>query len=102
MIVVDLPGAEGSRLASEYAVKSALVDSVLVRPSRFVSAAAGSPGRAATRLEVMVRPEVRDRSITNGNTLILELSTTDANAGSGPIASPAPASVKEIAKNTEP
>jgi type IV pilus assembly protein PilQ len=77
LIVVDLPGGESSQLAAQYAVKNALVDSITVRQSKTV---AGESGRAATRIEVAVRNEVRDRTMIDGNTLVLELSP-DAQAG---------------------
>ena len=69
LIVIDLPGGEGSQLASQYAVKTALVDSIAVR-----QITSGSAGRTVTRIEVATRNDVRDRSTVNGNTLILELS----------------------------
>src|SRR5215210_4103725 len=58
LIVVDLPGGESSQLAASYAVKNALVDLITVRQSGPASPASG---RAATRIEVAVRNEVRDR-----------------------------------------
>lgn len=66
LIVVDLPGAEASRLASQYSVKSALVESILVRQSH--------AGRAVARIEVGVRADAHDRSTVNGNTLVIEIS----------------------------
>src|SRR6185369_1461706 len=69
LIVVDLPGGEGSQLAPQYAVKSTLVDSIAVRQMHSSGA-----GRSVTRIEVATRNDVRDRSLVNGNTLILELS----------------------------
>ena len=71
LIVVDLPGGEASRLAREYNVKSALVDSIMVRQSRVGDNAAG---RAVARIEVNVRADARDRTTVNGNTLVLEIS----------------------------
>ena len=70
LIVVDLPGGEASHLAPEYSVKSALVDSIMVRQSRV---GGGAAGRAAARIEVNVRADARDRSTVNGNTLVLEI-----------------------------
>src|ERR1051325_1514128 len=64
MIVVDLPGGEGSQLAPQYAVKNALVDSIAVR--QMLSSGAG---RSATRIEVATRNEVRDRSNASGERL---------------------------------
>ena len=74
LIVIDLPGGEASKLAPAYTVKSALVESITVRQPRAVSA-----GRAVARIEVSVRPDARDRSTVNGNTLVLEV-TPDAKA----------------------
>jgi type IV pilus assembly protein PilQ len=72
LIVIDLPGGEGSRLAPEYPVGSPLVDSITVRRSP----AEGSASKAdsvSTKIQIMVRGKVRDRSLLKGNTLILEL-----------------------------
>lgn len=66
LIVVDLPGAEASRLASQYSVKSSVVDSIMVHQSH--------AGRAVARIEVGVRAGARDRSTVNGNTLVIEIS----------------------------
>ena len=71
LIIVDLPGGEGSKLSSEYAVKSAVVDSITVRRARDDDR---EPPRAMTRLEIAVRGEVRDRSVVSGSTLMIELS----------------------------
>ena len=76
LIVIDLPGGEASKLAPAYNVKTALVDSIMVRQSRVAGTA---PGRAVTRIEVSVRADARDRSIVSGNTLVLEV-TPDARA----------------------
>ncbi|HXU34985.1 MAG TPA: type IV pilus secretin PilQ [Blastocatellia bacterium] len=66
LIVVDLPGAEASRLASQYSVKSALVESIMVHASH--------AGRSVARIEVGVRADAHDRSTVNGNTLVIEIS----------------------------
>lgn len=71
LIVVDLPGSEASRLAQEYSVKSAVVESIVVRQSR---TGGETPGRAAARIEVSVRADARDRTAVDGNTLVLEIS----------------------------
>ena len=76
LIVIDLPGGEASKLAPAYNVKSALVESIMVRQSRI---GGGPAGRAVARIEVSVRADARDRSTVNGNTLVLEV-TPDANA----------------------
>ncbi|HXF39157.1 MAG TPA: AMIN domain-containing protein, partial [Blastocatellia bacterium] len=95
LIVVDLPGGEASRLASQYSVKDTLVDSILVRQAR---PTAGSTGRAVARIEVSVRADVRDRSSIDGNTLVLEISP-DAKAAAKPASdSSEPASVKRVSQ----
>jgi type IV pilus assembly protein PilQ len=94
LIVVDLPGGEASRLAPEYSVKSALVDSIMVRQSKLGGGA--TTGRSTTRIEVSVRAGARDRSTVNGNTLVLEISpeTTTASTGAK-VDKDSPAEVKE-------
>ncbi|MEK6324169.1 MAG: type IV pilus secretin PilQ [Acidobacteriota bacterium] len=77
LIVIDLPGGEASRLAHEYSVKSAVVDSIVVRQSRVGGNT--TAGRSVARIEVTVRAGARDRSTVNGNTLVLEISP-DAKA----------------------
>ncbi len=74
LIIVELPGGEGSQLATEYAVKSSLVESVRVRKS----SSAAVPGTATTRIEINVREFVRDRSTVSGNTLVIELTPNQA------------------------
>jgi type IV pilus assembly protein PilQ len=66
LILVDMPGGEGSKLQSEYAVGNALVDSIAVRKGRV------GP-RATTRIEIALREEAKDRSKLDGNTLVIEL-----------------------------
>ncbi|MGH9821855.1 MAG: type IV pilus secretin PilQ [Blastocatellia bacterium] len=65
-IVIDLPGGDGSKLATEYPVKSSLVDYITVKSS-------ASDGRSATRIVVNVKGSLKDRSALDGNTLVLEL-----------------------------
>jgi type IV pilus assembly protein PilQ len=74
LIVIDLPGGEGSRLAPEYPVRNALVDSITIRRS---PADASGADRASTRIQILVRGKVRDRSLMSGNTLILELTPAE-------------------------
>ncbi|HEU4391826.1 MAG TPA: AMIN domain-containing protein, partial [Blastocatellia bacterium] len=71
LIIVDLPGGEGSKLSPVYSVKSAVVDSITVRKARDDDR---EPPRAMTRLEIAVRGDVRDRSLVTGSTLTIELS----------------------------
>ena len=95
LIVVDLPGGEASRLASQYSVKDTLVDSILVRQAR---TAGDSAGRAVARIEVSVRADVHDRSSVDGNTLVLEISP-DAKAAATPSSdSSEPASAKRVSR----
>src|SRR5262245_694322 len=70
LIIVDLPGCEGSQLAPEYAVNSPLVGSVTVKQSTV----AGVSRRSATRLEVALAADAHDRSSIAGNTFTLEVS----------------------------
>src|SRR5512138_2061103 len=63
-IVIDLPGGESTPLQPQYAVKSQVVDTVVVHQSR-----SAASGRAVTRIEININGEVRDRSAVNGNTL---------------------------------
>ena len=72
LIIVDLPGGDAARLSPNYAVKSAHVDSIAVRQSRVGGT---TSERAVTRLEIAVKGEVRDRSLIDGNMLVLELSS---------------------------
>jgi type IV pilus assembly protein PilQ len=76
LIIVDLPGCEGSQLAPEYAVKTAMVDSIAVKQSDAAGAA-----RRAMRLEVAVRADSRDRSTVSGNTLTLEIAPDTETPG---------------------
>ena len=73
-LVVDMPGGEGSKLAQEYAVKNAMVDSIVVRNGRNNAPTT----RPATRIEIGVRSNVKDRSTVNGNTLVIELTGAQA------------------------
>lgn len=96
LIVVDLPGAEASRLASQYSVKSALVESIMVHQSH--------AGRSVARIEVGVRADAHDRSTVNGNTLVIEISpngkassakaSRDGASGADPKKDAKPASLK--------
>ncbi|MEK6285364.1 MAG: type IV pilus secretin PilQ [Acidobacteriota bacterium] len=81
LIVVDLPGGEASRLAPEYSIKSALVDSIMVRQTRIGGST--TAGRAMARIEVRVRAGARDRSTIDGNTLVLEISADTKTAPAG-------------------
>src|SRR5215471_2933589 len=71
LIVVDMPGADGSKLSPVYPVKGELVDSIMVRgaaPDRHPSGLHSD--RVATRIELRVRGPLRDRSTLQGNTLV--------------------------------
>lgn len=69
LIQIEMPSAE-SKLAPEYEVKSALVESVSVREGR----ANSGLGRAATRIDIAVRQSAEDRTRVEGNTLVVEIS----------------------------
>src|SRR2546423_1070111 len=77
LIIVDLPGGEGAALQPQYAIKSQLVDTVVVRETR-----SAASGRTVTRVEINVNGAVRDRSTVNGNTLVIALTpeSSPANA----------------------
>lgn len=93
LIVVDLPGGEASHLAPEYAVKSAVVDSITVRQPQ-----GRASSRAVARIEVSVRADARDRSVVNGNTLVLEIGP-DAKAAVKPAKDSAePKEVKRVSQ----
>src|SRR5262245_31937722 len=65
LIVIDL-GAEASRLAPSYAVKSPVVGAVNVRSVGSKALA----GQSRTNIEIAVHEGVKDSSRTEGNTLI--------------------------------
>ncbi len=69
LLQVELTGGEGSQLATEYAVKSALVDSILVNKGR-------NEATRSTKLDISLRDNVSDSSKLAGNTLIIELAPT--------------------------
>src|SRR5438105_11740921 len=52
LIIVDLPGGESAALQPQYAIKSQLVDTVVVRQTR-----SAASGRAVTRIEISVNGE---------------------------------------------
>jgi type IV pilus assembly protein PilQ len=66
LILVDLPGGEGSKLESQYTVGNALVDSITVRRGRIGT-------RNATRIEIALRGDAKDRTRLDGNLLVIEL-----------------------------
>jgi type IV pilus assembly protein PilQ len=76
LVVIELPGGDASQLASQYAIKSALVDSIVVRKMTPVTSPAG---RSATRLEIAVSEDAHDRSVLQGNTLIVEFSSEQSS-----------------------
>jgi type IV pilus assembly protein PilQ len=77
LVVIELPGGDASQLASQYAVKSALVDSIVVRKMTSIKSPAG---RATSRLEIAVSEDAQDRSVLQGNTLIIEFSSEQPTA----------------------
>ncbi|HKV41166.1 MAG TPA: AMIN domain-containing protein, partial [Blastocatellia bacterium] len=76
LIVIDLPGGDGSKLASRYVAKGDLVDAITVHSSLAGSKPSSpvSPAAAATKIEIAVKGHLRDQSSLDGNTLVLELS----------------------------
>jgi len=72
LIVVDLPGVDGSQLAPNYGVASPLVEAVTVK-----HALRGSEHVAS--LQIALRAPVRDRSRIEGSHLVLELLPGEAS-----------------------
>src|ERR671921_13265 len=66
LLVVELPGVDGSQLSNAYAVSSPLVESVTVKRELRGSEPVAS-------LQVNLRAPVRDRSRLEGMRLVLEL-----------------------------
>jgi type IV pilus assembly protein PilQ len=80
LIVIDLPGADGSKLLKQYAINSPMIERITVHDasSNFSgSSAAGNAAARATRIEIGVRGRLKDRSMLDGNTLVLELSAEE-------------------------
>ncbi len=73
-LVVELPGVDASRLATNYHFTSPLVSKVTV-------ARAHSNGTATASLQIALRAPVRDRSQLSDNDLVLELWPAAANEG---------------------
>ena len=99
LVVVELPGGDAAQLASEYAVKSALVDSIVVRKT---SGGRSPAARSTTRIEITVQQEAQDRSVLEGNTLVIELSAELPTAKAavqrpGVYVEPVPVSLKKAA-----
>ncbi|HEY6331877.1 MAG TPA: type IV pilus secretin PilQ [Blastocatellia bacterium] len=98
LIVIELPGGDGSKLAREYQVGTPSVGSIWVRgASSEASTRPNSPTASATRIEIEVKTGIKDRSSLNGNTLVLELSP-DQQAGNDerPTAVPGDARVQTV------
>src|SRR5262249_15317181 len=79
LIAIDLPGADASKLLKQYAIESPVIDRITVRDaSRTLPEADTSlPSAGATRIEIGVKSRLKDRSMLDGNTLILELTAED-------------------------
>jgi type IV pilus assembly protein PilQ len=77
LIVVDLPGGDASQLTPWYSVKSATVDGITVRKSQAMTKAAKFFG---TSIEIKVQGQTTDKSILQGNTLIVEVAADKAAA----------------------
>src|SRR5262249_4553549 len=100
LIVIELPGADGSKLLKRYSIESPVIDRITVRDAATSLPAISGPGRAsspsagtmpATRIEIGVKARLKDRSMVDGNTLVLELSAED---GAGSDRSKAPAAAQ--------
>src|SRR5215831_3212614 len=78
LIVIDLPGADGSKLLKQYATNSPMIEHITVRDAASsITGASGNPTARATRIEIRVKGRLKDRSMLDGNTLVLELSAED-------------------------
>src|SRR5215471_14552998 len=81
LIVIDLPGADGSKLLKQYATNSPMIEHITVRDAANSfsggSGASANPAARATRIEIGVKGRLKDRSMLDGNTLVLELSAED-------------------------
>ena len=75
LILIDLP-AEASRLAPSYAIQSEAVHAINVRSG----AGKAVSGSARTSIEIGVREGVTDSSRIKGNTLIVELVSSQINS----------------------
>jgi type IV pilus assembly protein PilQ len=73
-LLIELPGADATRLAASYTVSSPLASAVRVQCA---SDAAGQP---LARLSVALLAPVRERSYMSGNDLVLELAPAPAAA----------------------
>jgi type IV pilus secretin PilQ/predicted competence protein len=76
LIVIELPGGDGSKLAREYSLDTTTVDSIRVRGGGRVALGAdrNASGQALTSIEIAVKSGIKDRSTLSGNILVLELS----------------------------
>jgi type IV pilus assembly protein PilQ len=81
LIVIDLPGADGSKLLKQYSTDSPMIEHITVRDAASsFTGASGNPAARATRIEIGVKGRLKDRSMLDGNTLVLELSAEDGAA----------------------
>src|SRR6185503_2059250 len=83
--------------------KSALVDSITVRK---INGGKAHPARSTTRIEIAVHQEARDRSVLEGNTLVIELSADSPTAKEaamrpGVYVEPVPVSMKKASPATD-
>jgi len=81
LIVIDLPGADGSKLLKQYSIESPMIDSIVVRDAARNLTPSSANTASATRIEIGVKTHLKDRSMLDGNTLVLELASDDG-AGS--------------------
>ncbi len=80
-ILVDMPGVDASKLTDSYAVDSLGVERVQVERLRTAS------GQSLVRLRVRLKGTAEDRSVVEGNSLVLTLTSSVAAAPTRPAAS---------------
>lgn len=88
-ILVDLPGADASKLEEAYPVDSRGVERIQVERLRTAS------GQSLARLRIRLKAPVEDRTVVDGKNLVVTL--TAASSAPAPAAAPAPAPAREAA-----
>ena len=87
-ILVDLPGADASKLEDAYDIDSRGVERIQVERLRTAS------GQSLARLRIRLKASVEDRTVVEGKNLVVTLTSTAA--------APAPAASPAAAKETAP
>lgn len=72
LVIVDLPGADASKLQPSYAVNNPLVESIRVKQVKALS------GKSLSRVEIALRADVQDRTRAVANKLIVDLFTVNS------------------------